>query len=381
MPDGYIDLWRNLMEPGERVSLLVGDRPGDVAFSSFDAYSQADAAVIPRNANTSTLRLYFDARFGVELDLPPGQLLPAGDLATAIISADFNSDNVPDLVVASQLQDSALVYFGSAVTVGNPDDRTEVRYTDLFSDPTSYSVSNGVGAPPGPHDIIAADVNSDGVEDLVTANLEDGTISVLLGNGNAGQADGTFVRGLQIDTVDFPLDLQAVDLDKDGIEDIVAFMNFDLSGTSGISNYAAYFRGQGTGAVGGGTFDTPIGFRMGTWGFAGSMFVDDLDHDGVLDIAMADDISAELLFGIQLGEIEAPLPGDYGGPDTGVWSFGQFESFPVSAPNAVWDAASGMFTGPVSGVRSREGDRRRGAAVWRLLRRARGVHGPSHLRP
>ena len=56
----------------------------------------------------------------------------------------------------------------------------------LLAYPFGSAVGYTVGF--GPHGIVAADLNGDGKLDLASANAEDGTVSVLIGNG-----DGTYL--------------------------------------------------------------------------------------------------------------------------------------------------------------------------------------------
>src|SRR6266852_8819161 len=60
-------------------------------------------------------------------------------------------------------------------------ERLEERTLPSFSSPVNFAVGSR------PNAIVAGDFNRDGRLDLVTANEGDGTVSVLLGNG-----DGTF---------------------------------------------------------------------------------------------------------------------------------------------------------------------------------------------
>jgi hypothetical protein len=99
----------------------------------------------------------------------PTPTFPTGTSPQAISVADVNGDGKLDLIIANNQ--------GASVTIllGNGDG----TFTPAAGSPVT------VGS--GPYAIAVADLNGDGKLDLVTANLGDNTLSILLGNG-----DGTF---------------------------------------------------------------------------------------------------------------------------------------------------------------------------------------------
>jgi hypothetical protein len=66
-----------------------------------------------------------------------------------------------------------------------------------------------------PSDVAAADLNGDGKPDLVTANGNGNTVSVLLSNGN-----GSFAAKVDYPTGLVPVAVAAADLDGDGKPDL-----------------------------------------------------------------------------------------------------------------------------------------------------------------
>jgi FG-GAP-like repeat/Putative Ig domain len=87
----------------------------------------------------------------------------------AIVAADFNGDGQLDLAIANQDDGTLTILLGSG--------------DGAFAPATGSPVAVGSG----PYALATADLNSDGKLDLVVANQNDGTLSILLGNG-----DGTF---------------------------------------------------------------------------------------------------------------------------------------------------------------------------------------------
>src|SRR5208282_1700274 len=102
--------------------------------------------------------------------------------ADSVAVADVNGDGKPDLLVANQCASSSNCNNGSVgVLLGNGDGTFQAAVT--YGSGGYYAES-----------VAVADVNGDGKPDLVVANDccaggngDDGSVSVLLGNG-----DGTF---------------------------------------------------------------------------------------------------------------------------------------------------------------------------------------------
>lgn len=109
-----------------------------------------------------------------------------GSQPVGLLVADVNADGIPDVVVAetSAVTPGPLGYLlpgGVAVLIGKGD--------GTLTPQVSYATGSICS------DVIAGDVNRDGVVDLVTANLGDNSATVL-----AGQGGGKF----SVTTVDAP---------------------------------------------------------------------------------------------------------------------------------------------------------------------------------
>jgi hypothetical protein len=126
----------------------------------------------------------------------------------------FNRDGNLDLVTAGQFGGTNLM----GVLLGNGD--------GTFRTGESYTVYNG------PQSIAVADFNGDHILDV--AEPEGGAISIFLGNG-----DGTF-RAAPTIGASFPGSIVSADLNGDGIPDLVAVTSFN-------SNLISIFLGKGDG--------------------------------------------------------------------------------------------------------------------------------------
>ena len=124
-----------------------------------------------------------------------------------------------------------------------------------------------------PWSVAVGDFNGDGMLDLAVTNEADGTVSVLLGNG-----DGTFRSSVNFTVGTSPLSVAVGDLNRDGILDLVVanagtYPNFTDSSVS-------ILLGNGDG-----TFQTAQSYAAGS--DPDSVAIGDLNGDGIPDLVVA----------------------------------------------------------------------------------------------
>jgi len=124
----------------------------------------------------------------------------------------------------------------------------------------------------GPMSVAVADVNGDGKPDLVVANDGSSTVSVLLGNGN-----GTFLPQKSFATGYGPISVAVTDVNGDGKPDLI------------VTNGGSYYYPGDTVSVllgnGDGTFKTQQTFATGY--IPASVAVADINGDGKPDLVIA----------------------------------------------------------------------------------------------
>jgi Flp pilus assembly secretin CpaC len=173
---------------------------------------------------------------------------------SAVVTADFNSDGIPDL--ASSAAGSNQV----AVMLGKGD--------GTFQDAVTYATGTN------PSFIATADINGDGFLDLVTTDAGSNSLSILLGNG-----DGTFQTATHVTVGSSPAALVIADFNGDD--------KLDIAVANSGSNNISILLGNGDG-----TFQAPLTVAAGTSPRA--LLARDLNGDGVIDLAVANYTSNDL---------------------------------------------------------------------------------------
>jgi hypothetical protein len=147
-----------------------------------------------------------------------------------------------------------------------------------FTISSSFPVSSGVGA------VATGDINGDGKLDLVVASRDSNVVSLFLGNGA-----GTFGTPKTFTVGNGPVDLTTGDFNGDG--------NLDLAVVNGSTpGFVSILPGTGTDPFLGPRADYDVGSAPK------SVAAGDLDNDTILDLATANDFSANV--SVLLGPID-----------------------------------------------------------------------------
>lgn len=146
----------------------------------------------------------------------------------------------------------------------------------VFSAGTSFATGGY------PHNIAVADLNHDGKLDVITSSQSENAVDVFLGDGT-----GNFTEKGSYGPLDNPVYIAIGDVNRDGNPDLIVG---DASNSNGTT--VSVLLGNGDGS-----FQSPVNTAVGNYPLG--IALADLNHDGKLDIAVANqaDSTVSVLFG------------------------------------------------------------------------------------
>jgi hypothetical protein len=322
------------------LNFKVGSRPDEIAIADFNGDGKTDLAVVNTNPlaggqgdlNSSISILLGDGA-GRMVSAPVIQFQPGLTFLKSLVTADFNNDGKADLAVAA---DGTLKQ-GVNVMLGNGD--------GTFAAPINTSISS-YGS--NPHRLQSADVNRDGVADLVVL-FSGSTFVTLLGTGTG---NFNIAPGYSLGSTNTFEDFAIGDFNQDAVPDLafaryhdqllvvllgngsgfffartnwalpgnplsVAINDFNRDGKADVavtvtSNFSSYYilvrLGDGTGNLG-------VEKRYDVGEYAQSIIAGDFNGDTFIDLAVANSQSenVSVLSGDGAGEFGLSVPLAVGG--------------------------------------------------------------------
>ncbi len=259
-----------VFQPG--LDIVTGGTPNQVAVGSLNG-GNPDIVVADASASGNVIVLFHDPANPGKFLAPV--MLPTGVTTSGVAIADINGDGHPDIAAATYDSNgnngAVFVFYQSATSPGT------------FAAPVQFPA----GAQP--QAVRIADVNGDGLPDLVVANLgpgSDGTgsagVSVLLQNP---ANHGSFLAPVTYLTQSGAVDVAVGDLNGDGKPDLVV-ANLGPAPTGSVSVLLQNPASPGTFAAA--TNYPGLGQPL-------SVAIADLNGDGHPDIAVADATTATVM--------------------------------------------------------------------------------------
>lgn len=268
---------------------FVGIGPTTFAAGDFDRNAILDVAAVMSDlellggGNRVDVLLGGGSNGVADGTLVNGSIIPVGVTPRAIVAGDFNADAIVDLAVVNHADDTLQILLGQGSGGrGNG----------------NFTAQTAIAAGDGPFALVSADLDFDGILDLVVGNVTgslSGAVRVFRGQGTGGRGNGTFTAGQVLSTTHAVTSLATGDFDGDGILDLVG-SNFRASGPTSGSGVTLYL-GNGSGGRGDATFTA--GSEIAIGGNARVVVAGDWNADRILDLAVgrADAAAVAILLG------------------------------------------------------------------------------------
>ena len=222
-------------------------QPFGIAVADLDNTKQLEIIVgLIGTGAIAVLTPYYAAEFIINTTYATGSVPQPYSVAVG----DFNNDKRPDIVVANSGNGSLGILFN----LGN----------DMFTAELTYLI----GLNSYPQYVITNDINKDNQLDIISANTQADSISIIMGYGNGTFGEQTVVS---LGSGSHPYAVVSADLNNDTWLDFV-------TANDGTNNIDIFFHFNYTIFVTGNTYYTT--YSAGPIGIA----TDDFNHDGNLDV-------------------------------------------------------------------------------------------------
>jgi len=225
-----ISMLRNTTAPGAgtpsfaaQQTFATGAKPYSIAAADVSGDGRIDLFVTNLDDNSVSVLLNSTSAPSAAPGFGTQQVFAAGSAPGSVTTADINGDGKPDLVAANLSDNNVSVMLNiSAPGAATP----------------SFATQKVFAAGGLPQFVAAADINGDGKPDLIVANTNDDTISVLIDTTAPGANTSTFAVQQTFATGVAPASVAATDIDGDGKPELVV-SNLGSSNVSVLRNITA----------------------------------------------------------------------------------------------------------------------------------------------
>ena len=258
-----------------QTTFATGTAPKALAVANVNGDGRPDIIVTNYGAASVSVLLNTTAAGATTPSFATQQTFATGTNPQSLAVADVNGDGLTDLVVGNGGSNSVSVLLNTTAPGAT---------TPSFAAQQTFATGSS------PFSVVTADVNGDGLTDLIVANTGSSTVSVLLNMTVPGASSVSFAAQQTFATGSGPISLAVADLNGDGLPDLIT-ANFSSNTVSVLLNTTSHVESTPAG-VPAPVFSQAAAPATGTTPFSAVMA--DVNGDGRPDIIVANYGSASV---------------------------------------------------------------------------------------
>jgi hypothetical protein len=228
---GTVSMLLNTTAPGattlsfaNQQTFTTGNGPISVAVADVNGDGRPDLVVANLGSNTVSVLLNTTVPGATSPSFIPQQTFATGTNPRSVAVADFSGDGKPDLVVAKVGSNTVSVLLNTTATGGT---------TASFALQQTFAAG-------APDSVAVADFNGDGKPDVVVADFNSDTVSVLLNRTAAGATTPSFATQGTFTTGSEPFSVAVADVNGDGKPDLAVANQISNTVSVLLSNIAPF---------------------------------------------------------------------------------------------------------------------------------------------
>ena len=243
-------------------TFFVGDGPDAVVVADINGDGKPDIITSTMHTDVASVLLNTTATGAASASFSAVQTFAVGSSPWALTASDLNGDGSPDLAVVNLDDNTVSVLINTTVAA---------------SATASFVAQQVFPAGNGPQSVAAGDINGDGLPDLAVVGWADNNVSVLLNTTTPSSTTASFAAEQEFTAASASYSVSVADVNGDGLADIVV-------ADSGTPTAAVLVNTTSTGSAT--ASFAPVQDFLADSGWSSALVVADMNNDGLPEITL-----------------------------------------------------------------------------------------------